>query len=117
MNRITIEFPKSRHFCLQKYNWRGTIFTILLALSLIFALPNQPVQAASLTAVAPKLHAEKKHVSIKNLDEALMYINAQNLVDTWNNILLKRFKTYLNSATSPFNDEIAEGILYKSMTN
>jgi hypothetical protein len=88
-NRITIKFPNSKHFCLQKCNWRGTILAILLALSLIFALPNQPVKAASLTAVAPKLHVEEKHVSIKNLDEALMYINAQNLVDTWNNIIIQ----------------------------
>ncbi|MDJ0592039.1 MAG: hypothetical protein QNJ72_18960 [Pleurocapsa sp. MO_226.B13] len=75
--------------CLQKYNWRDLVITILLAFSLIIALPNQPAQAGTLTAVAPKLHAEEKHIPIKNIDEALMYVNAQNLVDTWNNIIIQ----------------------------
>lgn len=67
---------------------RGLV--LILFVVLLGNLPIQSAQAAdSLTAVTPKIHASERFSAIKNADEALMYLNAQNLVDTWNNIIIQ----------------------------
>lgn len=64
-------------------------FVLSLAVILVLGLPLQPAQAESLTALPPAIHAAEHHAPIQNSDQVLLYLNAQNLVDTWNNIIIQ----------------------------
>lgn len=52
-----------------------------------FGLIIQPVQAVALPAALNT--ANNPHVSIANTDQLLLYMNAQNLVDHWNNLVIR----------------------------
>ena len=66
--------------------WQRTIFAVLLMLCLISSA-IAPVQAAELP---PALNTTNNpHTSIQNTDELLLYANAQNLVDHWNNLVIR----------------------------
>jgi hypothetical protein len=56
---------------------------MLCALGLII----QPVQAVELPAALNTTN--NSHVSIANTDQLLLYMNAQNLVDHWNNLVIR----------------------------
>jgi hypothetical protein len=62
---------------------------VLFLVSLVSIGLAKPAQAANLTAVPPQIHASEKYSAIQTPDQALMYLNAQNLVDTWNNIIIQ----------------------------
>lgn len=49
----------------------------------------KPADAANLTAVPPAIHADERYAAITTPDQALLYMNAQNLVDAWNNIIIQ----------------------------
>ena len=59
-----------------------------LILSSVLSI-SQPALAADLTAVSPAIHNSEPLSAIATPEQGLMYLNAQNLVDTWNNIIIK----------------------------
>jgi hypothetical protein len=59
----------------------------LLALFCAIGLIIQPAQAVELPAALNT--ANNPHVSIANTDQLLLYMNAQNLVDHWNNLVIR----------------------------
>lgn len=69
--------------------WQVSVVAILLALAFVLSPLNQIAHAAELKALPPQLHTAKPFSQIKNADQALLYLNAQNLVDTWNNIIIQ----------------------------
>lgn len=56
--------------------WRGIILPLLLVVCLM-SLFSQPIHASTFPSF------------IENAEQALLYLNAQNLVDRWNNIIIK----------------------------
>lgn len=67
--------------------WQCTILSLLLVLGLIMGSLIAPVQAAELP---PALNTTNNpHTSIQNMDQLLLYANAQNLVDHWNNLVIR----------------------------
>lgn len=64
------------------------LLMLFLMLGCIISLPI-PTQAAELSALSPALHAAEKFSPIQNTEQAILYLNAQNLVDTWNNIIIQ----------------------------
>lgn len=66
--------------------WR-IILAIILSLGTIVSLAIAPVLAAELP---PALNTTNNpHTSIQNTDQLLLYANAQNLVDHWNNLVIR----------------------------
>ncbi|MGL5805840.1 MAG: hypothetical protein ACRC11_10420 [Xenococcaceae cyanobacterium] len=66
--------------------WQRIIFALLLILCIAVSLPA-PVRAVELP---PALNTTNNpHTSIQNTDELLLYANAQNLVDHWNNLVIR----------------------------
>ena len=62
----------------------------LLGISLsLFLLGISPLQAAELNAVLPAIHNSEHPTAITTPEQAVMYTNAQNLVNTWNNIIIQ----------------------------
>ena len=62
----------------------------LLGISLSwFLLSISPLQAAELNAVPPAIHNSEPPSAITTPEQGLMYLNAQNLVNTWNNIIIQ----------------------------
>ena len=62
----------------------------LLGISLSwFLLGISPLQAAELKAVPPAIHNSEPLSAIATPEQAIMYLNAQNLVNTWNNIIIQ----------------------------
>ena len=47
------------------------------------------LHAAELIAVPPAIHSSESPQAITTPDQTLMYLNAQNLVNTWNNIIIQ----------------------------
>jgi len=68
------------------YSLRPRTRCLPLMLGCIISQPI-PTLAAELSALSPALHASENSVRFKIL--ALLYLNAQNLVDTWNNIIIQ----------------------------
>ncbi len=67
--------------------WQSTILGLLLILWAIVISSLAPVQAAELP---PALNTTNNpHTSIQNTDQLLLYANAQNLVDHWNNLVIR----------------------------
>jgi hypothetical protein len=64
------------------------LLTLFLMLGCVISQP-MPSQAAELSALSPALHASEKFSPIENTEQAILYLNAQNLVDTWNNIIIQ----------------------------
>jgi hypothetical protein len=64
------------------------ILPLLIIFSLII-LPTVPAQASELTALKPQIHATERYSAIQTPEQAILYLNAQNLVDTWNNIIIQ----------------------------
>lgn len=60
---------------------------VLLVVFCAFALIIQPVQAVELPAALNTVN--NPHISIANTDQLLLYMNAQNLVDHWNNLVIR----------------------------
>lgn len=60
------------------------LFVIVLTL-----ITPKPADAANLTAVPPAIHAAERYAAITTPDQVLLYMNAQNLVDAWNNIIIQ----------------------------
>jgi hypothetical protein len=63
----------------------GLLFGVMLAIAFFI----QPVAAANLTAVPPKIHAAEHYSPITTPEQAILFLNAQNLVDAWNNIIIQ----------------------------
>lgn len=64
--------------------------TFVLGLLVVFCALGfiiQPVQAVELPAALNT--ANNPHLSIANTDQLLLYMNAQNLVDHWNNLVIR----------------------------
>lgn len=84
-----IQVTKSIQAWLHHWNrvlWQQVILGLLVILTSIgfFA---QPVQAVELP---PTLNTtNNSHVSMQNIDQMLLYVNAQNLVDHWNNLVIR----------------------------
>jgi hypothetical protein len=66
-----------------------SLYFLGLVLSLICLSTFQPAQAATLTAASPAIHAGEHYSAINTPEQALMYWNSQNLVNTWNNIIIQ----------------------------
>jgi hypothetical protein len=66
-----------RSLCLLGIN----LFCIFLGTSSLYA--------AELKAVSPTIHNSEPLSAIATPEQALMYLNAQNLVNTWNNIIIQ----------------------------
>jgi hypothetical protein len=58
-----------------------TLFCLFLGTSSLYA--------AELKAVSPAIHNSEPQSAIATSKQALMYLNAQNLVNTWNNIIIQ----------------------------
>jgi hypothetical protein len=66
--------------------WRRLVLALLVIVGLLGYI-IQPVQAAELP---PALNTTNNpNVSIQNTDQLLLYANAQNLVDHWNNLVIR----------------------------
>ncbi len=66
--------------------WQRTILALLLILCVVISSPA-PVLAAERP---PALNTTNNpHTSIQNTDQLLLYANAQNLVDHWNNLVIR----------------------------
>ena len=68
--------------------FRRSLYLLGISLSL-FLLSIAPLQAAELKAVPPAIHNSEPFTAIANSEQAIMYLNAQNLVNTWNNIIVQ----------------------------
>ncbi|NJK57422.1 MAG: hypothetical protein HC939_16155 [Pleurocapsa sp. SU_5_0] len=68
---------------------RRSLYFLGLVLSLICFSSFQAAQAATLTAASPAIHAGEHYSAITTPEQALMYWNSQNLVNTWNNIIIQ----------------------------
>ncbi|BAZ13937.1 hypothetical protein NIES4071_57770 [Calothrix sp. NIES-4071] len=66
-----------------------SILPLFVVFSLILVLPSLPAYASGLTALTPQLHTAERYSAIQTPEQALLYLNAQNLVDTWNNIIIQ----------------------------
>lgn len=67
---------------------RRSVALLSLVLLLLLGAP-EATEAASLKAAVPRLHNSEYPVSITTPEKALLFVNAQNLVNTWNNIITK----------------------------
>ncbi len=69
---------------------QGMLLTLLLIVLSIIGLLSQPAQAAPLPLKAAEigLHNSDAPLSIQTAEQALLYVNAQNVVNTWNNIVI-----------------------------
>jgi hypothetical protein len=81
LKAIKAPFPKLPETFLQRF-----LLPLFVIVSLLgFAI--QPAQAANLP---PALNTTNNpNVSIQNTDQLLLYANAQNLVDHWNNLVIR----------------------------
>jgi hypothetical protein len=62
----------------------------LLGITLFwFFLGTSSLYAAELKAVSPAIHNSEPPSAIATQKQALIYLNAQNLVNTWNNIIIQ----------------------------
>ncbi len=70
---------------------QGRLLTLLLIVLSMIGLLSQPAQAAPplLKAAEIGLHNSDAPLSIKTAEQALLYVNAQNVVNTWNNIVIR----------------------------
>jgi hypothetical protein len=66
--------------------WRRLVLSLCVVVGL-FGCIIQPVQAAELPPVLNTTN--NPNVSIQNTDQLLLYANAQNLVDHWNNLVIR----------------------------
>lgn len=69
-----------------KHFWQCTIPALLLISCLVIS-SSAPVSAAELPPVLNTTN--NPHTSIQNTDQLLLYANAQNLVDHWNNLVIR----------------------------
>lgn len=67
---------------------RSLYFSLFVIFSICLSI-SQPAQAVTLTAVSPAIHNSEPPQGITTPEQALMYLNAQNLVNTWNNIIIQ----------------------------
>jgi hypothetical protein len=66
--------------------WQRLVLSLCVVVGL-FGCIIQPVQAAALPPVLNTTN--NPNVSIQNTDQLLLYANAQNLVDHWNNLVIR----------------------------
>ncbi len=69
--------------------WKRSLYFFLFVIFSICLSISQPAQAVNLTAVSPEIHNSEPPSAISTSEQALMYLNAQNLVNTWNNIIIQ----------------------------
>ena len=63
--------------------------SLFIGLILFLVINTQSVRAADLKAVSPIIHNSEPLSAIATPEQGLMYLNAQNLVNTWNNIIIQ----------------------------
>ena len=63
--------------------------SLFIGVILSLVISTQSVYAADLKAVSPALHNSEPLSAIATPEQGLMYLNAQNLVNTWNNIIIQ----------------------------
>ncbi len=71
-----------------QYRLNRLFYYGLILCLICFGVP-QTAQAASLKAASPAIHASEHYSAIATTEQALMYWNAQNLVNTWNNVIIQ----------------------------